>query len=727
MNDGVADDTAETSFGAHAVLLALSTAAFAFLCLLYPYLKGGLTEAEETKVFVLSCVVVPLAGVVSSWAVARTRRDRLPDSPYFYPLLSGAHAIFWAVGVHRLRALTTPDFRPRIRALVLIWFCGSIALTMLLYVTRHRRIPFGGQLVRAIDRGLPFVIVAALLPFATRTPLPYPYLALLFLAGFGSVFHEELGRFPRNRAARIVFDVLVVGGIALIVVDPAMDLDYFHSNFFLGPAAAVRSGRTLLYDVNCQYGVGVIYFLAAVFDLNLRLVPPSIEGLGFILSALSVIQYGVLYASLRSITRRPALAALVVALMIFAPRFEQMGYPIAYPSTGALRFGLGYMLVGVFALRGRFPQHRSWIFGLESLVVGVAAIWSFESFVYVLVAYLGSLVYEGAHVGRKGLFKLVEDRVAPTVLSITWFHLALAVFTWLRAGHWPKWSLYTDYLKLYSTGEFGTLPVETWTPWLILGGIYIATVIALGYRRITLGKTDLESPYAVVFAMSALGVGQFTYYLGRSHVNNLFHVAAPAFFVAGFWFITADETAAYLSRAMRSSFVFVGYGVSTFVAVHCIPDIMKKLDHSWLLYLVEDHRPFEHKPLQARVSDAIALERKYAPNARRVALFTHSDIYVEISLVTRKTSLWPEGYPPEDSLVEGAKNRIFGTDPGLKVGDVVFADTGSSSKVDPAQVHLAPQVDHIDRELFNRLVSKFAFDVVEQRASGWVALRLKDR
>ena len=408
---------------------------------------------------------------------------------------------------------------------------------------------------------------------------------------------------------------------------------------------------------------------------------------------------------------------------MIVPRFEQYGFPSMYPSTGAVRFLPGYLLVGCFALRGRLPRHRAWVFVLEALVVGVSSVWSLESFVYVSVAYLASLVYETAHVKRSWIRRELQARIVPTAVAVVVSHISLAVFTYLRAGDWPHWWRYLDYIRLYSTKEFGTLPVEPWTPWLIIAGAYVVSVVALGVRRITLEKADLKHEYAVVFAMSALGIGQFTYYVGRSHLYNLFHICAPAFFVAGYWFIAAARALPRASQPFRQSFVFACYGAVVFCVLTAIPDVMQKFDHTWLSFVMTG-REWVEKPAAPRAVEAAQLMRRHAANARRVAFTSTSDLQVETYLLVRKTSVWPLSFPAQDELIPEAKERIFSTPTGLKVGDVVFVDTGSPEAVDPAHVRLVNGVNPIDLALWNGLAVSFGFEVVEARPSGMVALRL---
>ena len=721
---------------AHAVLLALSAAAFAFASLVSKYLPEGISEKEESRIYIYASVLVPAFGLLYSFAMDRVKRRFFETHQLFYPLLGLAHAAFWARWVHRLRdAYPVPlpkgaviDVSPLFHTLINEWLIGNVALLVIAVATRSRWL--GGsarpRLVRGIDRLVPLIVAYALLPFASPLPVPKHYLYLLGLAGIASLLHGELARFPRETKARYAFDALVIVAMILLVLDPAMDVDVYHHNFYLGPVAAVRAGRSMLVDVNCQYGVGVIYFIAFVFDRGYAHVPPSVVGFAVIITALAIVQYTVIYATLRSITRSVPLSALVLALMILVPRFEQIGYPTSYPSTGALRFLAGYLLLGCFALRGRFPSQRFAIYGLEALVVGASSIWSFESFVYVFAAYLASLVYETAHSRRGELLSDLEARLTPTFLAVTMFHASLLFITRSRSGEWPHWSRYLDYIRLYSTQEFGALPVEPWTPWLPIVGVYMLTVIALAYRRITLGRADFKPEHGVVFSMSSLGIAQFTYFVGRSHLNNLFHIAVPAFFVAGYWFITAAKKTPHASDAFRRSLVFVCYGLATFLALSAVPDVMKKFDHTLLSYVMND-RDWPKPVPSFRATDAEQLIRHYAPTSRRVAFFTSSDAEIETFLLTKRTSVWPRSNPIQDELIEEAKTRIFGARTGLKVGDVIFVDTGYTIAPAPDQVHLIGSVHAMDRELFSGIVNRFGFEVLEARSSGIVALRLTAR
>jgi hypothetical protein len=117
----------------HAVLLAVSAAAFAFACLVFHYLPEGISEKEESSIFVLSCLVVPLAGVAGSLAFDGAKRRWFATHRLFYPVLALAHAVFWAMMVHHLREVVPPpgkgsvvDFLPHFRTLIVWWLAGNV-------------------------------------------------------------------------------------------------------------------------------------------------------------------------------------------------------------------------------------------------------------------------------------------------------------------------------------------------------------------------------------------------------------------------------------------------------------------------------------------------------------------------------------------------------------------------------------------------------------------------
>ena len=161
----------------------------------------------------------------------------------------------------------------------------------------------------------------------------------------------------------------------------------FHHGFWLGPTNELLAGRALLVDNAAQYGVGSIYFLAGWFQL----APIGYGTLGFLDGALFAFAFGAGYLLLRlaAVPRWLAAATLGVGIVVL---IYNLVYPVGtIPQHGPLRFGLPLALIGAAVWEGRrvrAPRFAKWAqFG----VLGLAAVWSFEAFVYTLATFAGIL------------------------------------------------------------------------------------------------------------------------------------------------------------------------------------------------------------------------------------------------------------------------------------------------------------------------------------------------
>ena len=115
------------------------------------------------------------------------------------------------------------------------------------------------------------------------------------------------------------------------------------------------------------------------------------------------------------------------------------------------------------------------------LTVGVAAVWSAETFVYSLAAYAAITVFaatrradRGASAAcrrqahrRRGRRRLRRGR-RDERLSYS-----------LVAGDWPRWTEYLSLVALYAMRGFGSLLIPTWSPGYLVGALYVLSLTAL--------------------------------------------------------------------------------------------------------------------------------------------------------------------------------------------------------------------------------------------------------
>ena len=470
--------------------------------------------------------------------------------------------------------------------------------------------------------------------------------------------------FPRVPPTAV--DLTALLGIALLVFDGAYLFEPHHYNFYLGPVNDVLRGKSLLVDVNCQYGVGVIYFLALLFKL--LPIPLNYQGLSLLLSTLLIAQYALSYLLMRHLFRLQSLAIAALLLMIATGYFSQPEANL--PSTGPLRFGLPYILIGLFAFRDRLGP---WAQPLTYALVGLASLWSFETFTYTLATYLcaeGYALLSDPQPPKRKLRRLWSLVLGPGA-AVTAGHLLLALLTYLRAGVWPDWSHYLDYVALYSVDEFGTMTIETWRPWALFIAVYFLSLILLLYKA-----PAATRPFATIAGLTGLGIVQFTYFLGRSHHNTLYFISIPLILVATFWFL-------YLQRDVRR--VPAGFARTTaycyFVTLFVLlakagPEFAAKWPrsplHALLYTTPSEPSPWSAFASHAEVREALVLIERYANDKERVALFLHPGRTTETLMLSQKTHVFPLSNPRQDDLVPAAHARALAYEHGMQAGNYLF-------------------------------------------------------
>ncbi len=476
----------------------------------------------------------------------------------------------------------------------------------------------------------------------------------------------------------IVVDGIVILAILLLVFDLGYAYDAHHFNFFLGPVNDVLRGKTLLIDINCQYGVGVIYFVAAIFKL--APIPLNYQGFSLLLSTLLVLQYTLFYLLMRRIFSSQFFAVAALVLIVGANYYSQLEATL--PSTGPLRFGLTYALLALFVIRANARPQRRIQIAIYALV-GLSSVWSFEAFTYTIATYLCSEFYAllwNPSEAKHKLHRLVLLIGGPAI-AIASSHLLVALFTYGRAGAWPEWSYYFDYIALYSVGEFGTLTVEAWRPWALYIAVYFLSLLLLLHKALFARSSDAE-PFAFIAGLTGFGIVQFTYFLGRSHLNNLYHICIPLIVIATYWLLAMQRNPR-VPRGFARATTYCFCVIAFVLLAKTGPDFAVKWPRSPLHeLLVRDSNgpsPWSVSPSQPEVSDALTLIERYAANKERIALFLSPEPTTETFMLSQKTHVFPLSNPQQDELLPAAHLRAQQFDHGLQEGDYFFITRNSNS------------------------------------------------
>lgn len=529
---------------------------------------------------------------------------------------------------------------------------------------------------------------------------------------FGAVLHPALCALRLSCRAALALDAAVVLVIALVVINPEFTSDIHHYNFYLGPVNDLLHGKSLLVDINCQYGVLVIYFLALVFKSEV--LPLTYKGLAALIGLLQVAQYSLIYLLLRRLLGAQVFAALVLGLVLLVSFFSQLEMA-ALPSIGPLRFGLVFLLLCLPVLRSWRPSlERACRIGAHALV-GVAAVWSAEVFAYVLATHLGMLVWaQLPAAGPVAWGRKLARELRWTLVAIGAAHLLLAFDILSRSGQWPYWEHYLGYLALYSVGGLGTLPIDPWTPWALIMGVYFVSVLLLIY----LGYRPAPRPHlpelGVVAGLTAFGLAQFTYYLGRSHPNNLYHVCIPSLVLAAYWLCALVRGREALPARFWRPATYAVYCLGMLQVVLGVPFLADQWNRTAAQALLTG-RPIElwpKRPTHPQVEEAVALIGRYLGGVERVPLFIAPNHTTEALLLSGKVHLFPMSNPEQDEALAAAGERALNYPHGLKSGDLILISKNQK------------ELRTLQRQVIQRLNQQFTF-LQEDATQNVVVVRLQ--
>ncbi len=377
----------------------------------------------------------------------------------------------------------------------------------------------------------------------------------------------------RGGSATTLNRVLAAGFVALLIYgfgfrlftgsDLCAVLNHFQA--FFSSVVQTRAGRFPLVDYVTQYGLYPLFL-----DPFFRLTGLSVFRFTCVMSFLTAAGYALLAAFLVKTTRRPWLAFLAVGALIC---FADFYLPPLLGLHHVLDFYDPYFQYK--PLRLLFPALAcacvAWDKGpgdaagrlFFTLVLSAGIFWNPDSGAPSLLAWLGLLSFESLFVTSasrtRGL--AVIWGTAAACVGFWWTTLTLALR--LASSRWPDWSMLTDLGRQFYVLGFGMLPMPPFHSWNVLVLLYAAGLLVawISMRRGLWGAR----PRAILFS-SALGLGLFSYYQGRSHSANLFPVATPAFCLAALFADGLLETAGNSRARFCASRAFAAFIIAVLCA-----------------------------------------------------------------------------------------------------------------------------------------------------------------
>jgi hypothetical protein len=291
-----------------------------------------------------------------------------------------------------------------------------------------------------------------------------------------------------------------------------------HWGAYIGPSETVLSGARLLYDIPAQYGFGPTLLIASACGNNCW------TGMYWITTIASIVYALLIVASASVIARKvdniwtygTILLAAAAACMLWTSYPPQLSGPWSFPSTGGLRFiPLAALLLFILWRESRSDEarpsraygHALWCFG---------AVWAPEVAFYLSFVWWPYLMWRTSHLSAQPLraaalagLEIISVALVLVIVFISIFFVTYGVF--------PDLNVYVAYV----VNPTGPQP-PNW-----LGSIWFFgfTMIAgLSAAALLVRNRAASREFVSLFVCLLSLFAVFSYYIGRSHDNNILNI-----------------------------------------------------------------------------------------------------------------------------------------------------------------------------------------------------------
>src|SRR3989304_8991049 len=181
--------------------------------------------------------------------------------------------------------------------------------------------------------------------------------------------------------------------------------------------------------------------------------------------------------------------------------------------------------LSIYLVYNYFQKKTKTLYYFSFITYSIAVLWNFDTGFVVFASWLLSLLFQ--ELSRLD-FKKMIGHVLNGILIFSGIILLFTAYMFVRYGYIPEYAGFFTYQKVFYLYGFGMFPMPILHPWNL---VILTYVIGLLYSFSFLMEKNESIKAKMVFYLSILGVGVFSYYQGRSHDLNLLHVCYPAIII----------------------------------------------------------------------------------------------------------------------------------------------------------------------------------------------------
>jgi len=294
---------------------------------------------------------------------------------------------------------------------------------------------------------------------------------------------------------------------------------WHHWGAYVQSSELLLSGARLFLDFPAQYGFGPTLLIASVCGDDCW------NGMYYLVGLFTLLFVLLIACIALDSNKQGLLPRGIILLLCLASCFFWTGYPsdvsspLQTPSVGGLRFLPVLALVALLLRFDRQDDSRRFPVALGHMAWAVAALWSIESaFLATLVWWPYYLLLCGAKAHDNRALTLALLRALVTLAGV----LAVLVLCFL-AGYWLFYrTVPTVYgYFAYILNPPGPLPIDgKGAVWFFVA----VMVLGVASNWQTFRQSGNSMAFRRGFLLLLLAYGTFSYYLSRSHDNNILNL-----------------------------------------------------------------------------------------------------------------------------------------------------------------------------------------------------------
>ncbi|QWD35724.1 hypothetical protein G6674_01615 [Polynucleobacter paneuropaeus] len=347
----------------------------------------------------------------------------------------------------------------------------------------------------------------------------------------------QLTKLSRKLSYEVLPFGLFIGILLMLTFTPGIGLvttsfgQWHHWGAYIGPAELVLNGAIPFNDIPLQYGFGPTIIIAAACATSCWNAFYWSAGIGTTLITLALAYIAIKIYQPKNIIEQAIILLIVLLCSIFYTAYPaNLLSVLATPSTSGLRFLPGVLMLCLIVHQITKKDNRDTIANtstniLEARHVPMHLLW-IASFLWAPEAAIQTSVLWIPYCAWSRLYQLrgLSLTLGALKLGLQFFLLfivALIGFSTLFLLHYGEWPILSTYF-VYLLYPPGPMPINpNGTIWFVLMCTILWFLWARCYQKQAFSDPKITQS---MWAIALLCFANFTYYIGRSHDNNILNL-----------------------------------------------------------------------------------------------------------------------------------------------------------------------------------------------------------